>query len=148
MVHSNAVESQEAMEGADGFDASKSVGMIGDGSGTTGFYVMPMASSPSDSTTVPFGQTQTYEALMATTDMSNPAAVNAARSNLEQFINISNPVNKDLGACATQYASEYFDATIRRDGFKYTLHFEKGEIVGKLNKGKQKNRHSLNRSNP
>ena len=39
-----------------------------------------------------------------------------------------------LGACATQYASEYFDATIRRDGFKYTLHFEKGEIVGKLNK--------------
>ena len=39
-----------------------------------------------------------------------------------------------LGACATQYASEYFDATIRRDGFKYTLHFEKGEIVGKLTK--------------
>ena len=39
-----------------------------------------------------------------------------------------------LGACATQYASEYFDATIRRDGFKYTLHFEKGEIVDKLNK--------------
>ena len=39
-----------------------------------------------------------------------------------------------LGACATQYASAYFDATIRRDGFKYTLHFEKGEIVGKLNK--------------
>ena len=39
-----------------------------------------------------------------------------------------------LGACATQYASEYFDAIIRRDGFKYTLHFEKGEIVGKLNK--------------
>ena len=39
-----------------------------------------------------------------------------------------------LGACATQYASEYFDATIRRDGFKYTLHFEKGEIVGRLNK--------------
>ena len=39
-----------------------------------------------------------------------------------------------LGACATQYASEYFDATIRRDGFKYTLHFEKGEIVGKLNR--------------
>ena len=39
-----------------------------------------------------------------------------------------------LGACATQYASEYFDATIRRDGFKYTLHFEKGEIVGELNK--------------
>ena len=39
-----------------------------------------------------------------------------------------------LGSCATQYASEYFDARIYRDGFKYTLHFEKGEIVGKLNK--------------
>lgn len=37
-----------------------------------------------------------------------------------------------LGSCATQYASEYFDAVIHRDGFKYTLHFEKGEIVGKL----------------
>ena len=37
-----------------------------------------------------------------------------------------------LGACATQYSSEYFDAVIRRDGKKYTLHFEKGEIVGRL----------------
>ena len=37
-----------------------------------------------------------------------------------------------LGACATQYASEYFDAVIRRDGKKYTLHFEKGENVGGL----------------
>ena len=39
-----------------------------------------------------------------------------------------------LGSCATQYASEYFDARVYRDGFKYTLHFEKGNIVGKLNK--------------
>ena len=39
-----------------------------------------------------------------------------------------------LGACATQYASRYFDATIRRDGCKYTLHFEKGENVGGLKK--------------
>ena len=37
-----------------------------------------------------------------------------------------------LGACATQYTSEYFDATIRRDGKKYTLHFEKGENIGGL----------------
>ena len=29
-----------------------------------------------------------------------------------------------LGSCATQYASEFFDATIRRDGFRYDLHFE------------------------
>ena len=39
-----------------------------------------------------------------------------------------------LGSCATQYASEYFDATVWRDGFKYTLHFEKGENVGGLQK--------------
>jgi len=39
-----------------------------------------------------------------------------------------------LGACATQYTARYFDATIRRDGFKYSLHFEKGEIVGEMQK--------------
>jgi DNA gyrase subunit B len=39
-----------------------------------------------------------------------------------------------LGSCATQYASEYFDALIYRDGFKYTLHFEKGENIGGLHK--------------
>ncbi|MCD7946510.1 MAG: toprim domain-containing protein [Clostridiales bacterium] len=37
-----------------------------------------------------------------------------------------------LGSCATQYASEYFDAVIHRDGKRYTLHFEKGENVGGL----------------
>ena len=39
-----------------------------------------------------------------------------------------------LGSCATQYASRYFDARIYRDGFKYTLHFERGSIVGKMTK--------------
>jgi len=39
-----------------------------------------------------------------------------------------------LGSCATQYASEYFDATIRRDGFRYDLHFEKGRNKGGLKK--------------
>ena len=39
-----------------------------------------------------------------------------------------------LGTCATQYASEYFDARIYRDGFKYSLHFERGNIVGELKK--------------
>ena len=39
-----------------------------------------------------------------------------------------------LGSCATQYASEYFDAVIHRDGFEYTLHFERGENVGGLQK--------------
>ncbi len=37
-----------------------------------------------------------------------------------------------LGLCATQYASEYMDAEIKRDGCKYTLHFEKGNNVGGL----------------
>ena len=39
-----------------------------------------------------------------------------------------------LGSCATQYASEFFDAVIHRDGFEYTLHFEKGENIGGLKK--------------
>ena len=32
-----------------------------------------------------------------------------------------------LGTCATQYASEYMDVIVRRDGAEYTLHFEKGD---------------------
>ena len=36
-----------------------------------------------------------------------------------------------LGSCATQYASEYMDVTVRRDGNKYTLHFKKGKVCGK-----------------
>ncbi len=39
-----------------------------------------------------------------------------------------------LGLCATQYASEYMDAEIHRDGYCYTLHFEQGENVGGLKK--------------
>ena len=39
-----------------------------------------------------------------------------------------------LGLCATQYASEYMDVEIFRDGYKYNLHFEKGENVGGLKK--------------
>lgn len=37
-----------------------------------------------------------------------------------------------LGLAATQCASEYMDAEIKRDKKKYTLHFEKGENVGGL----------------
>lgn len=39
-----------------------------------------------------------------------------------------------LGLCSTQYASEYMDVEIKRDGFIYTLHFEKGENIGGLHK--------------
>lgn len=37
-----------------------------------------------------------------------------------------------LGLCSTQYASEYMDVESRRDGKRYTLHFERGENVGGL----------------
>lgn len=36
-----------------------------------------------------------------------------------------------LGSCATQYASEYMDVTVRRDGNRYDLHFKKGKVCGK-----------------
>ena len=36
-----------------------------------------------------------------------------------------------LGSCATQYASEYMDVTVWRDGSKYSLHFKKGKVTGK-----------------
>lgn len=39
-----------------------------------------------------------------------------------------------LGLCATQFSSEFMDVEIIRDGFKYNLHFEKGENVGGLHK--------------
>ncbi len=43
-----------------------------------------------------------------------------------------------LGLCSTQYASEYMDVEIKRDGFLYKLHFEKGENVGGLLKEEYK----------
>ncbi len=39
-----------------------------------------------------------------------------------------------LGLCATQFSSEYMDVEVIRDGFRYELHFEKGENVGGLKK--------------
>ena len=39
-----------------------------------------------------------------------------------------------LGSCATQYSSEYFDVEVFRDGYQYNLHFEKGELVGEMQK--------------
>ena len=39
-----------------------------------------------------------------------------------------------LGLCATQYSAEYMDVEIKRDGMKYSLHFEKGFNKGGLKK--------------
>ncbi len=43
-----------------------------------------------------------------------------------------------LGLCATQYASEYMQAEVRRGGFQYNLEFKKGEVVGKMKKTEYK----------
>lgn len=43
-----------------------------------------------------------------------------------------------LGSCATQYSSEFMDVTVFRDGFRYDLHFEKGQNIGGLIKEKCK----------
>ncbi len=37
-----------------------------------------------------------------------------------------------LGLASTQFASEYMDAEVKREGKRYTLHFEKGECIGGL----------------
>ena len=41
-----------------------------------------------------------------------------------------------LGCCATQYASRYMDVEVKRDGYIYNLHFEKGKNIGGLKKEK------------
>jgi len=43
-----------------------------------------------------------------------------------------------LGLCSTQYSSEFMDVCVIRDGYKYSLRFEKGENVGGLKKEKTK----------
>ncbi len=43
-----------------------------------------------------------------------------------------------LGSCATQYASRYMDVTVWRDGYEYSLHFERGEVTGKKGEELQK----------
>ncbi len=53
----------------------------------------------------------------------------ASGSNYEYSIGLNG-----LGLCATQFSSEYMDVEIKRDGFKYTLHFEKGYNIGGLEK--------------
>lgn len=39
-----------------------------------------------------------------------------------------------LGLCATQFSSKFMDVEVIRDGFRYNLHFEKGNNVGGLKK--------------
>ncbi len=51
-----------------------------------------------------------------------------------------------LGACATQYASEFMDVVSWRDGMKYSLHFEKGENRTQSPHGLMKEEHSGKRT--
>lgn len=50
-----------------------------------------------------------------------------------------------LGACATQYSSEFMDVEVFRDGYKYDLHFEKGRNVGGLKRKKQSRKRQVQR---
>ena len=52
----------------------------------------------------------------------------------------------ELGACATQYSSEFMDVEIFRDGYKFNLHFEKGENVGGLKKEETKRKQTGTRT--
>ena len=54
---------------------------------------------------------------------------NASGDNYEYSLGLNG-----LGSCATQYSSRYMDVTVWRDGYEYALHFERGEIVGELQK--------------
>jgi DNA gyrase subunit B len=47
-----------------------------------------------------------------------------------------------LGSCATQYSAEYMDVIVYRDGYRYDLHFEKGENIGGLKKTKTQYDHT------
>ena len=63
---------------------------------------------------------------------------NNSQSNYEYSLGLNG-----LGACATQYSSEYMDVTVYRDGFKYQLHFEKGQNIGGLSKEPFRHRHTM-----
>lgn len=54
---------------------------------------------------------------------------NSALENYEYSLGLNG-----LGLCSTQYSSEYMIAKIKRDGFLYTLNFQKGENIGGLQK--------------
>ena len=66
---------------------------------------------------------------------------NAGSGNYEYSLGLNG-----LGACATQYASKYMDVEVCRDGFKYDLHFEKGENIGGLKREESKRRQTGTRT--
>lgn len=97
LIHDNAIASQKMQNpDAEQFDPAQAVGKVGDSSGTNGFYVVPLAASSSDDTTTPYGHNQTLGQMHATVDMKNEDQVKAARSNLSHFVDLCNPVDKQV----------------------------------------------------
>lgn len=47
-----------------------------------------------------------------------------------------------LGLCATQFSSEFMDVEVLRDGYRYSLHFEKGGNQGGLEKEEYKKKNT------
>ncbi len=47
-----------------------------------------------------------------------------------------------LGLCATQFSSEFMDVEVLRDGYRYSLHFEKGGNQGGLKKEEYKKKNT------
>ena len=70
------------------------MGRIGDGSGESGFYVVPKTVGEAQMDTKPFGRTQTYAEMGASVDRSNPAQMQQATQTLNQFIGNCNPVDR------------------------------------------------------
>lgn len=112
MVHTNAVDSQEAIEGAGRFDRSRAVGMVGDGTGKSGYYVIPMEASDTDSTTIPFGRNQSLAEMHATVDPEDLAAVSNAQRVLRHFVEMNNPVNKTVRTIDSNRAGKMKDEAV------------------------------------
>lgn len=98
LVHDNVVESQrKAVEsgapGVTAFNPRASVGRIGDGTGESGFYVVPKTISENQLDTKPFGHTKTYGEMGASVNQSDPVQMQQATQSLQQFIGNSNPVD-------------------------------------------------------
>jgi hypothetical protein len=92
LVHDNAVATQNmfAAEGREGFtefDSSKSIGKVGDGSGTSGYHVLPRAASDEGDAKVPYGRSTSYSTMGASVDVSSTEEVRHASERLKGLIN-------------------------------------------------------------
>jgi uncharacterized protein YdbL (DUF1318 family) len=92
LVHDNAAATQNmfASGGRDGFtefDTSKSIGKVGDGSGTSGYHVIPKAATKDVDDQIPYGRKESYSTMGASVDVNNPEEVRHASERLKGLIN-------------------------------------------------------------